>query len=351
MNENENNTTELEEDDVMLPEGWADGDDFFDDASWTGGQGQADEQGETANTSEEDVTGETEGSAQAPTEGNADEQSAAEGEAATGEAAPTTEPTEAPGETGTDDTPAPTTEQGSQAEPNKKLKFKARVDRNDLDVEMDESELPTMYQKAQVVDRVQARLAKVTPSMEKAERLAKAMGFDSVDAMLDSAESNYRDTEVSRLVGEGVHEEVAKDMIARRIRDRESGQAPVEPSEPSAPGTAPAAQDAPAAPQGRNFKDEVAELLSVRPDLRGAQLPQEVVNACVQDGKRLFIAYSEYERQQEKAENERLAKRVKVLEQNAAAAARSPVSGVSGGGATDTKPKDDFLLGFDADDY
>ena len=43
-------------------------------------------------------------------------------------------------------------------------------------MEVDESELPTLYQKAQVTDRVQAKLARLTPQLEKAEKLAKQSG-------------------------------------------------------------------------------------------------------------------------------------------------------------------------------
>lgn len=316
MEDNENIIPVPEEDDALMPDGYADGDDFFDEEHWSGGQSQADESGEDSGQSAEEGAGETD------------------------EGTPTTEPTGESDDTGAETEEAPTTEQQPAAASNK-LKFIARVDRTDLDVEVDESELPTLYQKAQVTDRVQARLAKLTPQLEKAERLAKAMGFDNIDAMLDSAETNYRDTEVSRLVGEGVHEEVAKDMVARRIREREAVT-------PAAEGqTSPAAET----PPGRNFSEEVAELLSARKDLVGTTIPSEVVNACVKDGKRLIVAYSEYEERQTKAENERLAKKVKVLEQNAAAAARSPVSGVSGGGPTDTKPEDDFLTGFNSDEY
>ena len=190
---------------------------------------------------------------------------------------------------------------------------------------------------------MQARLERVTPQLEKAERLAKAMGFETVDEMLASAEANYQNTEVSRLVGEGVHEEVAKDMVARRIAERNNHTAtPVE--------TPAAEQPAEPAPvhTGRDFKSEVAELLSVRKDLVGQSLPSEVVDASVKGGKRLLVAYLEYEQKQSKAENVRLTKKVKVLEQNAAAAARSPVVGVSGGGPTDTKAEDDFEKGFNS---
>jgi hypothetical protein len=127
-------------------------------------------------------------------------------------------------------------------------------------------------------------------------------------------------------------------MVSRRIHDR---AAPV--SEPVQ--NAPVAE--PAKP-GRDFQSEVRELLEVRTDLIGTTLPAEVVKDCVQNGKRLLVAYGEFEQRKVKAENERLAKKVKALEQNASAAARSPVTGVTGGGSTDTRPEDDFMRGFNS---
>lgn len=312
MNNHENIAPVVEDADLFLPEGWAEGDDIFSPDSWHGVSAQADESVAAAGPTEEQ----------------------AEGEAGMG--APTTESTAEPSDTADEGTSAPTPEQNT-TEPANKLKFKARVDRADLDVELDESELPTIYQKAQVTDRLSAKLEKLNPQMEKVERLAKTLGFQTVDEMLNSAENNYRDTEVSRLVGEGVHEEVAKDMVARRLNDRTAPTAEPEQVAPKA-----------SAPTGRDFQSEVKELLDTRTDLVGTTLPAEVVEDCVKNGKRLIVAYAEFEQRKAKAENERLAKKVKALEQNASAAARSPVTGVTGGGSTDTKPEDDFTRGFNS---
>ena len=321
MDELDNSTTVLDDDDVILPEGYAEGDDIFDQDSWTGGT-QADESAETdPDPAVEEGTEET-------------------------EATPTTESADDSGVPEDGQEGAPTTEPGQEPSA-KKLKFTARVDRADLDVEVDESELPTLYQKAQVTDRVQAKLARLTPQLEKAEKLAKSMGYESVDEMLAAAESNYRDNEVSRLVSEGVHEEIAKDIVSRKMG---AAAAHTEAGTPAQQEPADG-QIATSASPTRDFKAEVKALLDARPDLIGKEIPSEVVNNCVRNGKPLVIAYAQFEEKQMRAENERLAKRVKVLEQNAASAARAPVSGVTGGGPTDTQPKDDFLLGFESDDY
>lgn len=322
MNENENIITMPEDDDVLLPDGWAEGDDIFAEEEWTGETG-ADESGEDpAQESEEGMVDEDENPA------------------------PTTEQETPSDDVGAGKGEAPTTEQVPAAAANR-LKFKARVDREDLDVEVDESELPTLYQKAQVTDRVQAKLAKVAPTLEKAETLARSLGYDNLDAMLASASENYQSSEVKRLVGEGVHEEVAKDMVARKMAtaaQRGQAEVPAEdrPAEESAPTSAATARD---------FQAEAQELLRERPDLRGKTLPQEVVNACVKGNKNLLVAYAEYEARQEKAEAERLRKENDILKQNAASAAKAPVKGATGGGATDTKPRDPFEEGFDSDYY
>ena len=308
MNENEITTTMAVDDDTILPDGWTENDDIFAGDEWTGEEQADAPASEPAPESEEAV----------------EEQAAA----------PTPEQAEAPGEEAAAGD-APTPEQEPK-QPNK-LKFRARVDRQDLDVELDESELPAIYQKAQVFDRTQAKLAKVVPQMERAEQLAKSIGYDGLDSMLDSAEKNYRDNEVNRLVGEGVHQEVARDMVNRRFA--------YQPQQKEAPSASAPAGKAPT----RDFAAEARGLIEARPELAGKQLPQEVVRACAAEGKNLLVAYAEYEAAQQKAEADRLRRENDVLRQNAASAAKAPVHGTRGGGATDTKAKDDFLRGFDED--
>ena len=167
----------VEEEDAIMPEGWQEGDDIFSEAD-SSLSGLADESGE-------------------------EEHDEAEQDATTPQSqAPTTEPEEEDGgDSAETDEQVPTTEP-EPAKGHDKLRFKARVDRTDLDVELDPDELPTIYQKAQVTDRLQGKLAKLNPLVEKTEHLARAMGYDSVDAMLDAAEKNYTDNEVARLVQE-----------------------------------------------------------------------------------------------------------------------------------------------------
>lgn len=314
-------TAAYEDDEPILPEGWQEGDDLFaGEDDWLEGNSE-----EPETPPQEDQP-----PAEEPDEG-----------------APTPEqPPEDGGEAEGEGGQAPTPEPETPPEP-RKLKFTARVDREDRDVEVDEGELPTLYQKAQVVDRVQAKLAKLTPALEKAEQLSKRLGYADLDAMLAAAEDNYRSGEVQRLVAEGVHEEVAKDMVEHRL-ERNAAQAAREEAQAQPEETTqPEGEPAPA--KGRDFQAEVRALMEARPDLQTKRIPEEVVQACVR-GKPLLAAYAEYEVKQERAEAEKLRRENAILKQNAQAAARAPVNGTEGAPAP-SKPEDDFLKGFNAEDY
>lgn len=307
--EMENNIANPEDEETILPDGWAEGDDIFAEDKWTG-ETAADEQ-------EEETVEESE-------EGKAEEE----------DTAPTTEQedTSDVNEENKED-PAPTTEQEPANTPNK-LKFKARVDREDLDVELDESELPTIYQKAQNMDREHARFTEASAKYGKVEDFARRHGYVSVDAFMNDFQTKAVQSEVNRLVDKGIDEEVAQDMASRKFPVVAT---PTKAAEPTESGTA-----------QRDFKAEAAVLMQARPDLAGKPLPAEVINAA-RDGKNLMVAYFEYEVQQAKADAENVRKENNILKQNAAAAAKAPVKGSNGGGATDTKAKDPFLEGFDSD--
>ena len=94
----------------------------------------------------------------------------------------------------------------------------------------------------------------------------------------------------------------------------------------------------------RDYGEQVRELFQARPELRGQELPQEVLLACV-DGKPLTEAYSDYARAHSR-DAESLRRENRVLRQNAQSAARAPVRGVSRGGGPDAQPEDAFLWGF-----
>lgn len=313
---NEATSTYLDEDTPILPDGWADGDDLFTDSDDAAEVDTAAEPGATDTGVAEDA---------ADTDGLPTTES---GEDAAQDA-----------ETGTETTD--TTESGASQAEETMLRFKALVDHEDIDVELKESELPTIYQKARVTDRVQQRLAEMTPTVEMAARLARQMGYDSPQDMLNAAAQNYHDAEIEKLTSEGVHPEVARDIVERRLQDV---AAPTQRAVAQADAVVNTGVD-------RDYQAEVEELLQARPQLRGQALPDAVSRAAVEGDKRLLLAYLDYEAQQVQAENERLRKENEIYKQNAATAARSPVRGVSGGGATDLKPSDPFLDGFNSSDW
>ena len=113
------------------------------------------------------------------------------------------------------------------------------------------------------------------------------------------------------------------------------------PPEEQAPDPAPETNPVPA----RDFAAEAAELLKLRPDLRGKPLPDAVARAAVEQGVPLLQAYLENELRAANAETERLREENRVFRQNADAARRSPVQGVAGSGGDDTAG-DPFLAGF-----
>lgn len=298
-----------EEYEALLPDGWAEGDDIFNMDSWGGNTAEADES--QAEDTPDEVT---------------------ETNDAEVEEAPATEQTDE-GEEPAAAEEVPATEQ-TTAKP--KIKFSTQIDHKVQDVELDEADLPELFQKAHVTDRVREKLAKAQPIIDKGARLAKILGYDSMDAMLDAAEESYRQGEVERLTSEGVHKDVAEELVTSRVQ-RATAAAPVQ-EQP--------AEDAPAA---RDFKGEVADLLKLHPEIRGSQLPESVVRACVIDGRSLVGAYEEYARKKAEAENRAVKAENKRLKQNADAARRAPVRGVSKGGATNTQPDDPFIIGFNSD--
>lgn len=322
MSELDNMTQFPDENDSLMPDGYAEGDDIFNVASWSG-TATADTSTEEPSIELESLTTETE--------------------------------------------PAPATEQGTTSEPDAdtaaleaelqaaveatKLRFKTQYNHEELDVELDEADLPSVYQKSLALDSTREKLNKLSPVMKKAEELSKAMGYESVDAMLDSASTNFRQNQIDDLVADGVHKAVAEDIIDRKMAALKNldGGFEYDSSKEESVEAKPAADPAKAPDKsGRDWSTEVTELMTVRPQLRGKELPKEVQERAIKDGKSLLVSYLEYESEQNRAEISRLKKANQVHEQNAASAERAPVTGVTGGGATDTAPSDPFLDAFNS---
>ncbi|NCC85087.1 MAG: hypothetical protein EOM03_13305 [Clostridia bacterium] len=333
----ETNTTPVNEDsDAILPIGYVEGDDIFNQEAWTGDKTSTDAPGATTanDPSTEPGTGDP-----------ADEPLTPELEAAR---AANASLAGSPSETPTTEPPV------EDKQPNNKLKFTARIDHQDREIEVDEADLPTIYQKAQATDRVQARLEaaeqakvayeKASPLLDKLSSLAGVMGYDTPEALLEGALDNFRAEKLAELTKEGTPEEIAKDYVDRLISAPKARKAEAKPAEPAPVPSTPAAT-------GRDFKGEIEMLLSARPDLRGKQLPDEVINAAVRENKHVLVAYSNYEKANIEAEKEAALRENRIFKQNAASAAKAPVSGTATGGSGNNAPDDPFLKGFDSDDW
>jgi hypothetical protein len=301
------------DDGPILPDGWTEDMDIFADEEPSILDSLADDAPDTTPAEE--------------TEAPTTEQPAAEAEGeATGEEAPTTEP------------------ETQETLVNNKLRFRAKVDHNDIDVELDEADLPTIYQKAQATDRAQNKLGAYSKTVDYANKLAASMGYANADEMLNAAAENYRNSMLQELLDSGTPQRIAEDYVNRHMAgmDTPLGGQPVDAQTPD---PAPVAT-----PPQRDYTAEAGELLSIRPQLRNQQLPDEVIQ-MVAAGKTMKDAYLEYEAKQQTAETERLRKENQILKQNAEAAARAPVAGTSGGGSTDQKAEDPFIVGFNSDYY
>ena len=289
-----------EEEDVMMPDGYGTGDDFFAD-EWTGQD--ADAQPEPEQEAEPEEPKEDAPTTEQPEENHGVQ----EPEAETPEDAP------------------------------RRLRFKARVDREDMDVDIGEDEVPTLYQLAKAGERWKAKNDSMSQQMEHYVQMAKGMGYATVDEMIAKTAESYKNTKVQELVEQGTPQTIAEDYVDRMMQ-REAAKTPNPEPEPT-----PEHHE-------RDIQAEAKELIVARPDLKMQQLPTEVVDAW-RSGENLLNAYNRYEARQKEAENQKLKKENNILKQNAAAAAKAPVKGVSGGAPTDTEPEDPFLKGFDSDPW
>lgn len=313
-NENEQVQSTTTQDDVILPDGWDGTTDFF---AWASGQ-ETDESPTLEQAFEENGTEESE---EAPTTGTEAEEDV-ESEATTEE--------------------PPTTQEQPEEQPTK-IRFDANINHKVKSVEIDQSELPDLYQKAYAADKFRTKLNAKNAELEQAEVVAKILGYDSVKSMLDAARKSYEDTEIQRLTNEKVHPTIAKDTVTRKIKEVEDSvlknRKPKQEESEEVETTTKAGQ--------RDFAPEVAVLLETYPELRGQTLPKEVVDATL-SGQTLVAAYTKYIQRQTKADNDRLNKENKTLKQNAEAARRAPVRGVAKGGATNVGAEDPFMKGFNA---
>ena len=279
-----------EEDAAFLPDGWQEGDDFFADPStWSGSSQKTGQSIETQTEEESTEDGmETEEVLTTDqTEETADQSAEQEAEEQSGQ-------TEEP------------------AKRSRILKLKVNHEDQEVDIEsMTDDELIAALQKSRAFDALKDEQAK----------------------------ARYREV---------YHEQVSEGMTpaaARLVAANEVGgknyplEDTAEPEKPSTP--APTVQT-----QTRDFVQEVNQLKALYPDFK--EMPDEVAVA-VSNGANLLTAYLAYREKQTTKAAASLKKENEVLKQNAASAAKAPVRGVTGGGATNTKAQNDFLKGFDSD--
>ena len=294
MHEDELTTVNYEEEDYepMLPDGWSEGDDFFaDPTTWSG---NASESGQTEEPQSEleSIAAEME-TEEAPTTGEAEE---TEGQSAEEE---TAEP-----------------ESGQTEEPVKNsriLQLKVNHQNQEVDINSMSDE-------------------------ELIEALQKSRAFDAMKD--DQMKARYREVYQDQ-ISAGMTEAIAKMVAANECNGKNY---PLEDAVEDAPAAEPVQQ--PAAAPVRDFELEVQRLKALYPDFK--ETPDEVALAVAR-GTDLLTAYVAYREKQTSKAAASLKRENEVLKQNAASAAKAPVRGVTGGGATDTKPKNNLLVGFDED--
>lgn len=262
---------------------------------------------------------------------------------------PTPETTDEADAGGKED-PAPTTEPGPETP--KKLKFHAKIDRQESDVEISEEELPGIYQRSKNYERLQQRHDETVEKLRGYDAFAARLGYKDTKDMLEQAERSDRDAKVASLVSDGTAKDIAEDYVDRQIAKARNAQKR-KASEAAAAESKAAEHTADGGKSATpSYEDQVADLFRVRPDLRGTlkELPADVTKDVVENGTPLRTAYAEWEARQFKAENDRIRKERELFAQQAETAARAPVRGAQDGGTSRAEKADDaFLRAFRSD--
>ena len=98
----------------------------------------------------------------------------------------------------------------------------------------------------------------------------------------------------------------------------------------------------------RDFAAEVKQLKALFPKVE--EIPDEVLNVAATKDISVVTAYLAYRENESAKAAESLKKENAILKQNAASAAKAPVKGVTGGGASSDKV-DYFMKGFESDPW
>ena len=109
----------------------------------------------------------------------------------------------------------------------------------------------------------------------------------------------------------------------------------------------PAVQEAAiAAAPARDFEAEWKELADAHPELVGNQLPDDIMQACLNSTLPPIRVYESMMIVKQAAEIKALQEEIATLRQNAEAAAKAPVRATTPGGKTDTEAEDAFIRAF-----
>ena len=109
----------------------------------------------------------------------------------------------------------------------------------------------------------------------------------------------------------------------------------------------PAVQEAAiAAAPTRDFEAEWKELADAHPELVGNQLPDDIMQACLNSTLPPIRVYESMMIVKQAAEIKALQDEIATLRQNAEAAAKAPVRATTPGGKTDTEAEDAFIRAF-----
>ena len=103
-----------------------------------------------------------------------------------------------------------------------------------------------------------------------------------------------------------------------------------------------------AAPPARNYEAEWKELADAHPELVGNQLPDDIMQACLNSTLPPIRVYESMMIVKQAAEIKALQDEIATLRQNAEAAAKAPVRATTPGGKTDTEAEDAFIRAFKA---
>lgn len=299
MNEDVKTTYGVDEDEPILPSGWSEGDDIFQSDTWTGDDGAVDGQADQTDSGDDGTEVETAEDSDPTTAEEDVENSPNDGE-------------------GTDDTQSGQTEPTQDASPKT---YRLRVNHQDRDVTLSDDEVIARLQKSYAWDAMQEQRTKAK---------FKEIYQEQIDAGLTPA--------AARMVAQN-------ECGGQSFEIGEDGEI-VEPA-----GSDTQVQDSQNPDHSVGTKDLAAQIQQVK-EIFGdfTEVPEEVANAVAR-GADLFTAYTAYRLRESNKAAASLKKENEVLKQNAASAARAPVRGVTGGGATNQKKESDFLKGFNSEEW